>query len=434
MSSVSIEITIILLLILANGVLAMAELAIVSARKNRLEERAEEGSRGAQAALELANNPGRFLSTIQIGITLIGILTGAFGGATLARELARLIAGIAPLAPYSEGISMALVVIGITYLSLVLGELAPKRLALNNAESMAVGIAPLMHGLSRLTAPLAHLLNRSTDLLLRIGGVRPSSEPEVTTEDVQSMMAKGAQIGVFADAEQEIIAHVFRLGDRAVTAVMTPRTEISFLDIDDTLDEMCAQVFEDGYSRYPVYQHTQDNVIGFLHVRDLFCVRFQGAPVKVRDLLQPALFIPVSKTALQALEQMREIGVETALILDEYGGVLGLVSIHDILEGLVGAVDQPLNGPDPEFTPREDGSYLVDGRILIDELKDYLDIATLPGDEMGYYETLGGMMMTVLGRIPSAGDIYEYDHLSFEVMDMDGLRVDKVLVMEKKDA
>lgn len=434
MNSVSIEIIIILLLILANGVLAMAELAIVSARKNRLAERAEEGSRGAQTALELANNPGRFLSTIQIGITLIGILTGAFGGATLARELARLIAAFAPLAPYSEGISMALVVIGITYLSLVLGELAPKRLALNNAESVAVGIAPLMRGLSRLTAPLAQLLNRSTDLLLRIGGVRPSSEPEVTTEDVQSMMAKGAQIGVFADAEQEIIAHVFRLGDRATTAVMTPRTEISFLDIADTLDEMCAQAFEDGYSRYPVYQHTQDNVIGFLHVRDLFRARFQGAPVKVRDLLQPVLFIPESKTALQALEQMREIGVETALILDEYGGVLGLISIHDILEGLVGAVDQPLNGPDPEFTRREDGSFLVDGRILIDELKDYLDIDTLPGDAMGYYETLGGMMMTVLGRIPSAGDVYEYDRLSFEVMDMDGLRVDKVLVMEKKDA
>jgi len=428
MSGISLEVIILLLLILLNGVFSMSEMAVVSARKNRLQEKADDGDRGARTAIKLAESPNRFLSTVQVGITLIGILTGAFGGATLAEPLAAWLNSYPALAPYGEGIAVALVVIVSTYLSLVVGELVPKRLALNNAEGIAMRVSPAMNALSVVTTPIVTLLSRSTDLVLRVLSAGPSGEPAVTSDDVSSMMEQGAQIGVVEKAEQDLGEHVFRLGDRSVTTVMTPRPEILFIDAGDAPDEICSRVIEGGYSRYPVFEETLDNIIGFLQVKDLFRVRCASAELNIRGLLLPALFVPDSMTALQVLERMRQTGVEVALVIDEYGGVQGLVSIHDILEALVGVVDLVNDSSDPDFVRREDGALLVDGRVLTDELKDLLDLDRLPDEEKGYYETLGGMLMTMLGRIPSAGDVYEYDGLRFEVMDMDGLRVDKVLV------
>lgn len=423
-----VEVVIILSLVLLNGLFSMSEMAIVSARKNRLEKKAEYGNSGAARALELANNPNRFLSTVQVGITLIGILSGAFGGATIAEKIGIELARIPALKPYSEGIGVGIVVLVITYLSLVFGELVPKRLAMSNAEKIASRTSGFMQFLSSITKPIVSLLSGSTNLILRLLAVKPSTEPEVTEDDLKDILDQGTESGIFEESEQDMVERIFRLNDRNVSAFMTPRTETVFLDIDATHEEIQHIINKFPFSRFPVIKDSIDNLIGIVQSRDLLLQRLENNQYDIQAVLQEPLFIPESTPALDVIQTFKNTGAELAVIIDEYGGVLGLVSLNDILEAIVGEVITPYGEDEPEAIRREDGSWLFDGMIHIDELKDYLDIDELPDEDEGDYETLSGLVMSELGRIPVSGDYFEWKNMRFEVMDMDGRRVDKVLV------
>ena len=428
MNEITTEIIIIFLLILANGVFALSEMAIVSARKTRLQQKAQTGDKGAQTALDLAQEPNRFLSTVQIGITLIGILTGAFGGATLAEQISDALAGIAWLAPYRDALAVAVVVLAITFLSLVLGELVPKRLALNNAERLASLLAPTMSALSRLARPAVQLLSFSTDVVLRILRVKPSGEPSVTEQEVRQMIYEGTRSGIFEAVEQEIVERVFRLGDRKVSTIMTYRTEVVWLDIDDPIEENLDKIAHSAHSRYPVRQGDMDTILGIVQVKDLYAFIRTGETPNFRSLLKPALFIPEAMTALEVLEKFKQQKEHLALVVDEFGGVTGLVALGDVLQAIVGDIPTIEEEAEPQIVRREDGSLLLDGMLSVDELRDILHLERFPEEDEGAYETLGGLLMAQLGRIPSTGDRFTWGELSFEVVDMDGYRVDKVLV------
>jgi putative hemolysin len=422
------EIILVLALILANGFFSMLETALVSARRVRLQQRSEDGDSKARAALKLIETPNTFLSTLQIGITLIGILSGAVGGATLSQELAVLLARIPGLAPSSQTLALILVVLIITYFSLVLGELIPKRLALNGPERIASTFSGSMRFLQRLVAPLIFLLSVSTDLGLRLLGVKPSSEPPVTEEEVKTLIEQGTQVGIFAEAEQDMVAGVFRLGERRVDALMKPRTEMVWLDLEDPLEQLVQKVIESHYSRFPVAEDNLDNVVGVLLSKDLLANRIVDESLDIRALLRAPLFVPESTPALKVLEMFRHSGGQMALVIDEYGGLQGMVTLYDILEAIVGEIstlDQP---HEPGALQREDGSWLFDGMLPIDEFKEALDLGDLPEENHAGYQTVGGFMMSVFGAIPTTGQHFEWHGLHFEVVDMDGRRVDKVLV------
>lgn len=428
MNKIATEILIVFLLILANSIFALSEMAIVSARKTRLQQRAEDGDKGAQAALGMSKEPTRFLSTVQIGITLIGILSGAFGGATIAGEIAAVLNNIAWLSPYSEAIGVGIVVITITYFSLVIGELVPKRIALNNAERIASKVAAPMSVLARLTTPVVALLTYSTEIVLRLLGSKPSGEPVITEDEVKLMIYEGARIGVFEESEQEIVERVFRLGDRRVSSLMTYRTEVTFLDINDPLEDNLNKVTASGHARFPVCKGSPDEILGIIQVKDLFAQERRGEAVDLQAEIQPAVFIPEGMPALELLEHLREEKRHLALIIDEFGGISGLVTITDVLEAIVGdipSLEDKVKGP--EIVQRGDGSYWLDGLLSTEELKDLLDLDDLPNEELSNYETLGGMIMSEFGRIPNTGDVVNWDRWRFEVVDMDGYRVDKVL-------
>jgi putative hemolysin len=418
----------ILLLILANGVFAGAEIALVSARRMRLQQRAEEGNTSAKTALDLSLSPNRFLSTVQIGITLVGILSGALGGATLSQHLAPLIARIPALEPYATVISFGLVVLLITYFSLVLGELIPKRLALNNPEGIAILMAKPMNVLSRLTSPIVTFLSKSTDLGLRLIGVRMLEESPITEEELIGLLEQGTRVGVFDEAEQEIVQSVFRFGDRRVDSVMTPRTEMVWLDMDDPLEETFQKAVESQYSLLPVSKGNLDNVQGILEVKDLLLARLKTEPIDLRDLIQPPIFVPESIPMLRVLEEVRARGLTLAIVLDEYGGVLGVVTLVDILKALVGDIPTGNDAFEPLVVRRPDGSWLIDGLMRVDELKELLDIDELPEQDRIGYQTLGGMIMALIGEIPTTGLSLKIFGYQFEVIDMDGRRVDKVLI------
>ncbi len=434
MPSVSFEVLVVFLLIVINGIFAMSEIAVVSARKTRLQQWAEEGNAKARAALELANNPNQFLSTIQIGITLIGILAGAFGGATIARELAIILTNIPWLGPYSHLLSLGLVVLIITYVSLVVGELVPKRLALNNPEGVATAMATPMQLLSRIAYPAVHLLGLSTELLLRTLRVKPSTEPPVTEEEIRALIEQGTQAGMFEAAEQEMVERVFRLGDRRVSAVMTPRTEIVWLDREASAEEIRHTITTSVHSRFLVADGSLDNILGVVHAKDLLAHILSGQTLDVSATLQQPLYVPESMRALKALELFKQSATHIALVIDEYGGIQGLVTPTDILEAIVG--DLPEAGEQLELLAvrREDGSWLLDGMLPVDEFKDLFDLDGLPGEDQGIYQTLAGFVIMQLGRIPVVADYFEWEGLKIEVVDMDGNRVDKVLVTPTPDA
>jgi putative hemolysin len=429
MPSVMFEVVIIFLLIIANGILAMSEIAVVSARRARLQQWANAGDTKARAALELANAPNQFLSTIQVGITLVGILAGAFGGATIAKKLAADLQEIPFLAPYSHAVGLGIVVLGITYASLIIGELVPKRLALNSPERIAAAVAMPMRALSRLASPAVYLLSLSTDAVLRALGVRPSEEPPVTEEEIRLLLEQGAQAGTFEVVEQAMVERVFRLGDRRVAGVMTPRTEIVWLDCDASPEEIRRTVTESVHSRFLVAQGTLDNVLGVVHAKDLLARTFVGQPIDLTALVQQPLYVPESMRALTVLELFKQSGTHIALVVDEYGGIQGLVTPSDILEAIVGDIPSAGELREPHAIQREDGSWLLDGMLSIDEFKELFHLSTLPGEEQGVYQTLAGFVIMHLGRIPAAADHFEWEGLRFEVVDMDGNRVDKVLVM-----
>jgi putative hemolysin len=429
----AIELAIILLLVLTNGVFSLAEMAVVSARKTRLKQQADEGDKGAQAALALAHEPTRFLSTVQVVITLIGILTGALGGATIAAQIAAWLGRFPALAPYSQAIGVTVVVLVITYLSLVLGELVPKRMALNRAERLAAWLAPGMNTLTRLLTVPVSLLSASTEFVLRLLGNKPSDEPAVTADEVRMMIYEGTRLGIFEATEQEIVERVFRLGDRRVSTMMTYRTDIVWLDVEDSLEENLQKVIQAGHSRFPVCEGKPDAVLGIVRVKDVFAQTQGGRALDLRALLRPALFFPETISALQVLERFKEKKEHTALVVDEFGGIAGLVTMNDVLEAIVGDIPSvEEEDQEPEVVRRADGSLLLDGMLSIHELKDVLQLKELPDEEQGDYETLSGLLMAQLGRIPITGDIYEWEQLKFEVVDMDGYRVDKVLVSTKR--
>lgn len=433
MSTTFIEILFILALILANGLFAMSEIAVLSARKVRLAQRAQDGDPRASAALKLAESPNRFLSTVQVGITLIGILAGALGGATLAGPLAAWIARVSPLAPYSQQLAVVIVVVVITYFSLVLGELVPKRLALGDPDRIAMSLSGLMNVISRLAYPVVQLLSLSTEGVLRLLRVKSTNEPPVTEEEIKVLMEQGTEVGVFEQAETSMVEGVFRLGGRLVSALVTPRTEIEWLDLDDDFDTNLQKVIASQHEHFPVGHGNLDNVVGVLRAKDLLAGLSTGN-TDLRAISSPALFVPESITALNLLEQLRNSTGNLALVMDEYGGLLGMVTLYDVMEAVFGEIALRDGQGQANVTQREDGSLLVDGSMAIDRFKDLLDLDELPDEDRVGYQTVAGFMLSKIAAIPQPGDHFEWLDWYFEVVDMDGLRIDKVLVAKSQSA
>lgn len=432
MSVITFEILFIVLLLIANGVFAMSELAVVASRKTRLQRMADSGDTRAGAALELAQQPERFLSTIQIGITLIGILAGAFGGATIAEQLGAKISIVDSLAPYGEAIGLIAVVLGITYLSLVIGELVPKRLALNNPERVAILVAGPMRGLARLASPVVSILSVSTSAVLTLLRMRAPTEPPVTEDEIKVLIQQGTRAGVFEEVEQQMIASVFRFTDRSVKALMTPRIDIVWLNINDPPEKLQRKVAESTYSRFPVCQGNLDNLLGIVKAKDMLSRCVSGAPLDPQAALKQPLFVPESTPAIRALEMFKAKPTHLALVIDEYGAVEGLVTTNDILEAIVGDIAPVQSEAGKDAVQREDGSWLLEGAMPIDEFREIFSVERLPGEERGVYHTLAGFILFRLGRLPSEADHFESHGLRFEIMNMDGKRIDKVLVMATK--
>ncbi|MBI4732760.1 MAG: HlyC/CorC family transporter [Chloroflexi bacterium] len=414
------DILVILLLILFNSILALSEAAMLSVRKARLQQRINDGDKRARLALKLAENPNRFLSTIQIGITVIDVLIGAISGATVAELLAETFAQIPALAPFSETIGLAIVVIVVSYLSIVLGELVPKRLALQSADGVASAIAGPMSFVSRLFTPFVWLLGRSTDLILRLFGVKHSADIPVTEEELLVQLDQGTQAGVFEETEQDMVEGVFSLSDQRVNALMTPRNEIVWLDVNDTADEIRRKMFESPFSRFPVGEDSLDHPIGVVKAKDVLLSNIKSGK-DLEKLARPPIYIPETAFGSHALEMFRESKRDLMLIVDEFGVVQGLITLADILEEIVGEFEG-----EPQATQRQDGSWLLDGMLSNDDFKDLFNLRRLPDEEE--YEALGGFVLLHLRRIPKAADQFEWSGMRFEVMDMDGNRVDKVLV------
>jgi putative hemolysin len=418
------EIVIILILIVLNGVLAMSEIAVVSARRARLKQLVVEGSRSAHSALNLAENPNRFLSTVQIGITATGILAGAFGGATVAGDVSQRLQTVPLLAPYSEALGVGLVVLVTTYLSLVIGELVPKRLAIHSPERIAQLVAGPMQTLSLLAYPLVWFLSLSTDAVLRLLGIRPSTEPVVTEEEITVMLREGAQAGIFDTTEQEMVAGIFRLDDMRANGLMTPRTEMIWLDADDTADVIRQKIIEGDHACFPVCEGSPDHVLGIVRAKDMLRRSLIGGSLDLRTMIEPVLFIPESALAADILEAFRGESVHMAMVLGEHSGIEGLVTMHDILEAVVGDIEEP------DAVRRDDGSWLIDGRMPVEEFKDKLGIRLLPDEDKNLYQTLAGFIITYQGRIPRVAEHFDWEQYTFEVVDMDGNRVDRVLVRD----
>jgi len=416
------EIVIIALLILLNAVLAMSEAAMVASRKARLQQRANEGDTASRTALKLLEDPNTFLSTVQIGITLVGVLAGAVGGATLSEALAARLNEIPLLMPYGESLAIGIVVVTITTLSIWLGELVPKRLALHSPERIARVVAGPMLFISKAFSPLVKLMGLATNMVLNLIGVKPSLEPPITEEELQLLIDQGTEAGVFEEAEQDMVEGVFSLGDQRVYSLMTPRTDIVWLDINDPVEEIRAKISGSEYSRFPVRQGSLDSILGIVKARDLLVPSLGGEQIRLKELLRPAFFIPETMFAARALEIFKEKGTEMLLIIDEFGGLQGLLTITDVLEEIVGQIEME----EPQATQRQDGSWLLDGMLEVDEFKEIFNLHILPHEDE--YETLSGFVMVSLGRVPQATDHFEWQGLRFEVIDMDGRRVDKLLV------
>lgn len=426
-SRIFVEISILVMLILLNGVFALAELAIVSSRRERLQTLADSGNSGAAIALRMSMEPTALLSTVQVGITLIGILAGAFGGAALTNELAQLIAPLPLIGPYSQGIALAIVVGTITFFSVVIGELVPKRLALRSPERLAASVARPMSWLSNLARPVVRLLSLATAFFLRLLGVGDDiSEVAVTEEEIRVLLEEGALAGVFEEAERDMVASIFRFGDRQLRSMMTPRTELVWLDVNDSDEVIRETITNSRHSRFPVAEGSLDRVIGLLEAKDLLSSSWSTASLDLTSIIRTPLFLPETMLALRALERFKQTGIQMALLVDEFGGVEGAVTLFDMMEAIVGDIPTLEEIAEPPVVQREDGSYLVEGSLDSDDLKELLDIGILP--EEGDYQTLGGFVVVMVGRLPRVGDHFEWDRFRFEIVDMDGNRVDKVLI------
>lgn len=427
-SSLSFQIIIILLLIVANGIFAMTEMAIVSSRKARLEHLADEGNKGARKALQLVEDPTDLLSAVQIGITLIGIFTGAFGGATLSAYLAAPIKAIPWLSRYADALSMAIVVSTITYLSLILGELVPKRLALNNPEPIAVIVARPMSAFVRINRPLVRLLSVSTRFVFAVLGAKPTDEPPVTEEEVKVLIGRGAQSGVFEETEREMVEKIFILSDMRVNSLMTPRTQVEWLDLEDTTQYNLRLMIDAKYSAFPVGRGSLDDIVGIVYTKDILAMHMANQPIDLDALALEPLYVPGTLAALKVLDMFKEEGAHIALVVDEFGGIDGLVTLHDVVEHIMGELRAHHEEPDPDVIQREDGTWLLDGLLPIEQFKELFSLDDLPGEERELFHTLAGFALSRLGHIPNAGESFEWNGLRFEIMDMDRSRIDKILV------
>ncbi|MDG6257803.1 MAG: hemolysin family protein [Methanomicrobiaceae archaeon] len=426
------EIIIILILVLANGFFALSEFAVISAKRALLHQRAIKGDERSRIALELAEEPTRFLSTIQVGITLVGILAGAFGGATIATEIASSVESIPLLAPYSSAVGIGLVVLIITYLTLVFGELIPKQIALSNAERFASSVAQPMQFISIMTAPIVYVLSLSTDVILLFMGISPQRPTTVTEEEVREMIEECTQAGIFEQAEQDIVKGVFRMADQSVKAVLTPRPEIIGLDVAASYEENWSKIIESSHTYFPVYDENLDTVLGIVSVRDIWARMLSGQPVDIEALLRRSFFVPESIPVLRVLELFKKTGTHIVLVTDEFGSIQGVVTFHDILESIVGDIPSTNEEvAESRIIRRDSRSWLIDGTISIEEFKEQFSFDRLPGEGKGYFQTLSGFMMMQLESVPAPGDRFVWGGLQFEVVDMDGNRVDKVLVTRR---
>lgn len=423
------ELLVILLLILVNGILVMSEMSLVSARKTRLQQWSEEGRSGAGTALALANAPNHFLSTIQIGITVIGILCGALGEATLSKSLAENLAAMAWLQPYADRLAFWIVVVGIAVISLILGELVPKRLALLNPEGIASAIARPMQWLTQAASPLVRVMSFASEVMLRLLGVRAPQEPPVTEEEINILMEQGAQAGVFEKHEQALVSRVFRLDDRLINSTMTPRGDIEYFDLSESFEANRQKLLRSAHSRFVVCRGGLDDIVGILRAKSLLDAALEGKSFDFANDVGKPLYVPDTLTMIELLEEFKKHRQHLALVVDEFGELQGLVTMNNIMETLVGDVATVEDASQPDIVRRDDGSWLVDGDVAIERFKEAMGLDhELPDESTGAYRTLGGLAMKLLGRMPKLGDRFTSDGYRFEVLDMDRNRVDKLLV------
>ncbi len=414
----------------ANGLFAMTEIAVVSAKRGRLRAMADEGDSRARAALALAESPGRFLSTVQVGITVVGTLAGVFSGASLAAGLEGWLVATGPgfFATHAHGTALGLVVVLISWLQLVVGELVPKRVALAHPETIACFSARPMGIISRVVGPLVSLLGYSTDGILRLFGIKEEGGSKVTEEEVAGLMQEGLEAGVFKEAEAEMVESVLELDTLPVKEIMTPRPKIIFISKDEGHESVWHKIVATGHSHFPVFEGNRDAIIGIISVKSIYANLAAGASAKVADLTTPPLIVPESQTVMQLLEVFKKVRKPVALVADEYGSVSGLVTLHDVLQAVVGDVASQHQRLRPEMREREDGSWLIDGLYDVTELEEKLEGATFP-DEAGHdYQTLAGFVVSHLSRVPAEAEYFEWSGYRFEIVDMDRHRVDKVLV------
>ena len=417
------EIFIIIGLILLNGILSMSEIALVSARKARLELDAKRGNKSAQTALKLAGEPDRFLSTIQIGITLIGILTGLYSGEAFAYNLAEVVRHVPVLEPYALGVSKTIIVIIVTYLTLIMGELVPKRIGMGYAERVSMLVAKPMYFLSKLALTFVWLLSKSTSLVIKITGIKANEENKVTEEEIKAIVKEGFDGGEVQEVEQDIVERVFNLGDRNVGSIMTHRSDLVWLDVTDSIEKIREKVQENLFNIYPVASEKFDNIKGVVYLKDLFG-RIDEPDFSLEEVIRPAQYLPENQSVYNALEQFKEARVKYGIVTDEFGGIQGIVTLKDIMEGLIGQV--PEVGEEAEIVQRADGSWLVDGQYNFYDFLEYFDMEDLYAEHD--YNTLSGLILEILERVPKTGETLTWLTFEFEIVDMDGARIDKVLV------
>jgi putative hemolysin len=420
------EIAILLALILLNGLFAMSEIALVTARKARLQRQIENGDRGAIAAVQLGEDPTRFLSTVQIGITSIGVLNGVVGESTLAQPLGLWLQGFGMSAITASYVATAIVVAGLTYFSIVLGELVPKRLGQMAPEAIARLVARPIGWLAVASTPFVKLLSSSTRLVLRLLGTKVDRGPGVTQEEIHALLVEGSEAGVIEQHEHTMVRNVFRLDDRQLASLMVPRGDVVYLDVEATLDDNLRRIEESDHSRFPVVRGGMHDIIGVVSARQLLARRLRGEETDLQAAVQPAVFVPESVTGMELLENFRASGGQIAFVIDEYGEVLGLVTLQDLIEAITGEFKADAAGEE-WAVQRDDGSWLLDGLIPIPELKDRIGLRQVPEEEKERYHTLSGMLLLLLGRLPQIADSVQWGDWRFEIVDMDGKRIDKVL-------
>ncbi len=428
MTQVLIEIALIFVLLGANGLFAMTEIAIVSARRGRLKVLAEEGDSRAAKVLSLAENPNRFLSTVQIGITLVGIVAGAFGGATLSARLAEVIAPLPFVGSYADSVAFGVVIALITYFSLIIGELLPKRLGLLNPEGTAMFMATPMIWLSSIASPIVRFLGASTNLLLRAMRLKEQADNAVSEEDVTVLIREGMVSGVFHRAESEMIEGVFSLDRLDVYELITPRPKIVWLNIKDSHEDVWRKIAASPHNYFPVYEGNRDNLVGVVSIKSLYVQIAGGAPVNLADLIVPPMLIPEQMKATRLLESFKQTGTHVAFVLNEFGSVVGMVTLIDLLEAIVGELPSREQRASPEIRQRDTNSWVVDAMIEIERVAELVPGFALPPEAGEEYQTLAGFLTFTLQRIPAEGDIVDHGPLKLEIIDMDGHRVDKVLI------